>query len=327
MARPLRLEYPGAAYHITARGNERSEIFLDESDYQQLLEQLRLARERHSLVIHAYVLMRNHYHLLIETPYGNLSQVMHLINSSYTGYFNRRHRRAGHLFQGRYKSLLVEKESYLLELSRYIHLNPVRAGFVKHPEKYRWSSYRTFVGSTEEEWLCRALVWGLFSPAKEKAIKAYREFVEEALKNEIANPFAEPFARSILGSKGFVDEVQRIIENQSPGKEVPAMAGFKKQPGLAEIARLVAEYYGVEQESLGKVRQRENRSRKVAIYLARKHTGMTLKEIACYFGGMGHTGASQGINRLEKRRQQDLQLDSELCSLESILQSNLKCQV
>lgn len=327
MARPLRIEYPGATYHVTARGNERAEIFRDESDYQRLLEQLRLAQERHALVIHAYVLMRNHYHLLLETPHGNLSQAMQLINGSYTGYFNRRHRRAGHLFQGRYKSLLVEKESYLLELSRYIHLNPVRAGMVKYPEEYRWSSYRAYVGNAEEEWLCRGLVLGSLSPAKEKARKVYREFVEEALEKEVADPFAEVFAQVILGSKGFVDRVQRLIEERPPDYDVPAIARFKKRPSLAEIALLVTEHYGVEQERLGRARQRGNRARQVAIYLARKHTGKTLKEIARYFSGMGYTGASQGTSRIEERRRQDAQLDNELCCLESILRRNLKCQV
>jgi REP element-mobilizing transposase RayT len=140
MSRPLRIEYPGATYHITARGNERADIFRDNNDRQKLLEQLQIALQRYAIVIHAYVLMGNHYHLLLETPEGNMSQAMHFINGNYTGYFNHRHRRVGHLFQGRYKGLLVEKESYLLSLSRYIHLNPVRAGIVEYPEEYHWSN-------------------------------------------------------------------------------------------------------------------------------------------------------------------------------------------
>lgn len=325
MVRPLRIKYPGATYHITARGNELAEIFRDGRDYQMLLEQMRLAQECHALVIHAYVLMRNHYHLLLETPHGNLSQAMHLINGSYTGYFNRRHRRVGHLFQGRYKGLLVEKESYLLELSRYIHLNPVRAGMVEYPEEYRWSSYRAYVGNRKEEWLSCGLVWGSLSPTKEKERKAYRVFVEEALEEEVADPFIEVFAQVILGSKSFVDRVQRQVEERLPDYDVPAIARLKKRPSLTESVRLGTEHYGVEQEMIGRARQRGHMARQMAIYLARKHTGKTLKEIALYFRGRRHTGVSQGASRIEERRRQDAQLDNELSRLESRLRRHLKC--
>ena len=146
MGRPLRIEYPGAVYHVTSRGNERREIFLDNDDRLTFLEILKDYHDRFDILIHAYVLMDNHYHLVLETPKGNLLKVMHGINSRYTGYFNRKYSRAGHLFQGRYKALLVEKNSYLVELSRYIHLNPVRAKVIEKPERYRWSSYRGYVG-------------------------------------------------------------------------------------------------------------------------------------------------------------------------------------
>lgn len=327
MARPLRIEYSGATYHVTARGNERTEIFRDKDDHQKLLDQLQLAQQRHALVIHAYVLMSNHYHLLLETPDGNLSQAMHLINGSYTGYFNRRHRRVGHLFQGRYKSLLVEKESYLLELSRYIHLNPVRAGMVKHPEEYHWSSYRTYIGKGKEEWIYQDWVLGELSSFRKKARKAYREFVEEALEKTVKNPLEDVFAQVVLGSSGFIEGVQKRIEEREPDYDVPEIKELKKRPSLSEIECLVAKHYGVEQKRIQIARQRGNIARQVGIYLARKYTGKTLKEISQYFGGMRHTGVSQGARRIEKRRRQDLQLDQELRELESSLQRNIKCQV
>lgn len=136
MARPLRIEFEGAVYHITARGNERKKIYLSKSDYEKFLKYLGDTKKKYNIVIHCYVLMSNHYHLIIETPEANLSRAMHYINGSYTTYFNIKRKRSGHLFQGRFKSILVDKDNYLLELSRYIHLNPVRAGIVEKPEDY-----------------------------------------------------------------------------------------------------------------------------------------------------------------------------------------------
>ena len=148
MARPLRLEFAGALYHVTARGNERRPIYRDEQDRRRFLERLGAVAERFALRVHAYVLMRNHYHLLVETGAGNLSRAMRQLNGVYTQDFNRRHRRAGHLFQGRYKAIVVDKDAYLLELSRYIHLNPVRVGEVSKPWEFRWSSAGAFVGKS-----------------------------------------------------------------------------------------------------------------------------------------------------------------------------------
>ena len=149
MARPLRLEFPGALYHVTSRGNQRGNIFDDNDDRRQFLLVLQEVCHRYNWICHAYCLMSNHYHLLIETPDGNLSQGMRQLNGVYTQYFNRRHGRVGHVFQGRYKGILVDKNSYLLELARYIVLNPVRAGLVRSAREWPWSSYRATAGLTE----------------------------------------------------------------------------------------------------------------------------------------------------------------------------------
>ena len=141
MARPLRIEFPNAFYHVTSLGNERKTVFRNNRDRERFLSYLESAHERYGAILHVYCLMDNHYHLLLETPRGNLSQSLHHINGAYTTYFNIKHRRSGHLFQGRFKAILVEKDSYSGELSRYIHLNPVRAGLVKNPLRYGWSSY------------------------------------------------------------------------------------------------------------------------------------------------------------------------------------------
>src|SRR6266498_2751571 len=163
MARPLRIAYPGAFYHVTSRGNERKDVFKSRRDREKFLEYLASATERYGAAIHAYCLMSNHYHLLLETPEGNLSQIMRHINGAYTTYFNVKRKRAGHLFQGRFKAILVEADEYAAELSRYIHLNPVRAGMAERPEDYRWSSYRSYIGqNSAPEWLQMGMILGYF---------------------------------------------------------------------------------------------------------------------------------------------------------------------
>ena len=150
MARPLRIEYEDAFYHITTRGNEQKNIFRDTSDREKFLGYLESATERYCAVIHSYCLMDNHYHLFIQTPAGNLSQIMQHINGAYTTYYNIKRKRSGHLFQGRYNALLVDADTYARELSRYIHLNPVRAGVVEKPGHYKWSSYLSYLHASNK---------------------------------------------------------------------------------------------------------------------------------------------------------------------------------
>ncbi|KKW44589.1 MAG: hypothetical protein UY95_C0024G0008 [Parcubacteria group bacterium GW2011_GWA2_56_7] len=155
MARPLRVEFKGGLYHVIARGNAKQKIFLDDHDRERFLYWLKDAIRVHNLVLHAYCLMGNHYHVLIETPDGNLSRAMRDVNGHYTQNFNARHERVGHLFQGRYKAFVIEKHSYILAVLRYIILNPVRARLVRHPRDWRWSSYKATAGIVKTpEWLC-----------------------------------------------------------------------------------------------------------------------------------------------------------------------------
>ena len=175
MARQLRIEFPGAFYHVTARGNERKAVFKSIKDREKFLSYLESASNRYGAVIHAYCLMDNHYHILIETPLGNLSKIMQHINSAYTTYFNIKRKRSGHLFQGRYKSILVEVDEYAKELSRYIHLSPVRAKMVKTPEEYQWSSYSYYADKKKTpEWLYRDFILGYFGKRLSASQKNYK---------------------------------------------------------------------------------------------------------------------------------------------------------
>ena len=204
MARSLRLEYPSALYHVTARGNRREWIYLDNQDHRRFEETLVQAVERFNWVVFAYCLMGNHYHLLVETPDGNLGRGMQWLNGVYTQRFNRRHHRVGHVLQGRYKAILVEREPYLLELARYIVLNPVRAHLVDDPADWDWSSYRATAGfSGSASCLSTDRILDEFGSSPNRH-QAYRRFVHEGIG--CASPWTALHAHLFLGSETFVEE-------------------------------------------------------------------------------------------------------------------------
>ena len=221
MARQLRIEFNGAFYHITSRGNLKEKVFFEDKDREVFLEILKKTKERYGFILHAYALMDNHYHLLMETPRGNISQIMQNINTSYTVYINRKYKRSGHLFQGRFKGIIVDKNEYLITLSRYIHLNPVRAQLVKKPVEYRWTSYMayterlpmSFLIDTSDTLCC-------FSNQLGKAKEAYMDFVEAAIGVE-ENPFEDVEEGLILGTKRFKEKIKKVIDNKELDEEIP----------------------------------------------------------------------------------------------------------
>lgn len=234
MARPLRLEFPGAVYHVTARGNERREVFRDDEDRRLFLSTLGRTVVRWRWVCHAYCLMSNHYHLLIETPEANLSRGMRQLNGEYTQAFNRRHRRVGHLFQGRFKALLVQKESHLLEVSRYVVLNPVKARGMRvaKPEGWPWSSYRaTAGGETPPAWLTVSWVLSRFGKGAGEARKGYRRFVKEGIGRKAA---LEEHSGLWIGSEGFGERIQGLARSKEHVREYPKAQRRPNRPGLAE---------------------------------------------------------------------------------------------
>jgi REP element-mobilizing transposase RayT len=223
MARPLRFEFSGALYHITARGNGRCSIFLGEVDKDRaaFLDVLAGTCKRFNWICHAYCLMSDHYHLLVETPDANLSKGMRQLNGIYIQLVNRTHGRVGHLFQGRFKAILVERESYLLELARYVLLNPVRAGMVRPPGEWPWSSCLATAGETPApkfvatDWLLRA-----FAETRDDSVVRYRRFVAEGIG--AAGPWMELKGHQIsLGSEPFVSRMQALIDPKRPLQEIP----------------------------------------------------------------------------------------------------------
>lgn len=265
MARPLRLEFAGALYHVTARGDRREPIYEDDEDRQTFLSVLADVVDRFNWLVHAYCEMTNHYHLLIETPDGNLSKGMRQLNGVYTQYSNRRHGRVGHLFQGRYKAILVQKESYLLEVARYVVLNPVRAQMVRSAGDWSWSSYRATAGRRDKPaWLTTDWILSAFAHRRSDAVLAYRRFVSEG-RGQPA-PWQSLANQVLLGDEHFVDDMQARLKKQNHDlAEVPRY----QRPGRA---RPIADYVV------------EDRSRNISIALAFASGGYTLSEIGAYFG-------------------------------------------
>lgn len=235
MARPLRIEFPGAVYHVTSRGNARSDIFTDDSDRQIFLSVLGQTVKRFNWLCHAYCLMGNHYHLLIETPEGNLSAGMRHLNGVYTQAFNRIHHQDGHLFKGRFKSVLVEKESHLLELCRYVVLNPVRAAMVERPEQHPWSSYLPTLGKAAmPEFLCTEWVLANFSATLAEARRRYRQFVKEGMGLQ-ESPWEKLCGQVILGTETFVEQVRERFSGKEEIREIPRQQRHAGRPSLAAL--------------------------------------------------------------------------------------------
>ncbi|MBA4142854.1 MAG: transposase [Nitrosospira sp.] len=231
MSRPLRLEFAGAIYHVAARGNARAAIFLDDEGRSLFLDVLAECVARFGWLCHAYCLMDNHYHLLIETPKGNLSAGMRQLNGIYTQRFNRRHGRIGHVFQGRFKAILVERESYLLELCRYVVLNPVRAKMVQDPAEHGWSSYPAMIGAiVTPQWLYADWLLSQFGQNRAAARIKYAQFVAEGC--DLPSPWVALKGQVLLGADGFVESLLPLIEKKGDLKEFPKAQRLAHRPEL-----------------------------------------------------------------------------------------------
>ena len=281
MSRPLRLQFPGAVTHVTSRGNAGQAIYLDDTDRVRFLDLLGREIEQQRWRCHAYCLMDNHYHLLVETPEANLSRGMGRLNMTYAQAFNRRHERAGHLFQGRYGAILVEKDSHLLELCRYLVLNPVRAGLVDTPMAWPWSSYRA-TASTKgtPDWLTTRWVLRRFDAENAPARRAYRRFVREG--RDAASPWRDLRAGAYLGGAAFLRAMAKRIGGESPD-QIAAAALHPDRPDADEIARAVAKAAKVASETA--LDRRANQAAfQATVYLLRRAANLPLKEVAVLAG-------------------------------------------
>jgi len=281
MARPLRLEYSGALYHVTARGNAQQPIFLDNADRRGFLDLLGRDIDQQRWCCYAYCLMDNHYHLLFETPEPNLSRGMQRLNACYTQRFNFRHRRVGHLLQGRYKAILVQKSAHLLELCRYIVLNPVRAGVVDTPADWPWSSYAPMSGKVPcPGWLAANEVLGLFGGRYIKARTRYVKFVHAG--KDADSPWAGLRGQIFLGDDVFVRETQQRIDMAQPDSEIPLAQKWPSRPGKDEVLHEVRTVYGLDRVAV--LDRRNKEAFRVAVAMLRTVCNLPLKEVATLAG-------------------------------------------
>ena len=279
MSRPVRIEFPGANYYVSSRGNGAKAVFLDDEDRGVFLNVIETVVSRFEWLVHSYVLIDNHYHLVVECPNANLSKGMRQLNGVYTQHFNRRHGAEGPLFQGRFKSILFEKQSYLLPLCRHAVLNPVRWEVVTSPQKYRWSSYRAHIGLVKAPWwLCSDTLMRQFGKREKESQKKYRDFVK--LTTNEPSPLDGRAAQVLLGSAAFVEEMQPILNGEKVAKRGPK--AVKRRRSLSSLCKNIE----------NKTRDERNK----IIRRAHIDHSYTLKNIGDYLG-LHYTTVSKVVNQ------------------------------
>lgn len=315
MARALRIEGEGALYHVTARGDRREKIFSDDTDRQRLVDRLKSSVERYSVEIHAFVLMPNHFHLLARTREANLSRWMQWLLTCYTMDFNRRHGTPGHLFQGRFKAIMVEAQGYFATLSRYVHLNPVRGKTLGRGEigerrerlrAWRWSSYRQFAGlEAASGWVREEETFGELGleGSKDRRVR-YRRFVEEGLLAEISDPMEAVAAQAILGSEGFIRRMKdrwRARSQETRREGVKGRSFLRAKERGEALLDEIASRTGRSKERLCARRERGDTARNEAMARLQSEAGWSLREIGDRMGGLTAEAVAQRIHRYRKQ--------------------------
>ena len=305
MPRPLRIEYENAFYHVMNRGRARNNIFFKDDHYKAFLDTVQEACERFGLVVHAYCLMSNHYHLLLQTPLANLSRVMRHINGVYTQRFNRLQKIDGPLFRGRYKAILVESDRYLLHLTKYIHRNPIEVKgkrLVNDLKDYRWSSYSSYLDlSTTPRWLKKDVALSMLK-CDQDILKRYELFVDEGNNPEIVEFFAKKNQDAILGKGDFKEEVCcKLVQGHEEKKLIEKEV--RGALAIEQIIQSVVEVFGVTSESILQKtvsKKRTNFPRSLAMYLCQKVRGCSLSEIAQIFNLKNHRSVGQYLFSVRK---------------------------
>jgi REP element-mobilizing transposase RayT len=320
MARPLRINYPGAFYHVTCRGNDRKNIFADDRDRSMFLDKLKTSVGIYEIRVHAYVLMSNHFHMIVETPKGNLSEFMRHFNISYTAAYNRRHKRVGHLYQGRFKSILVDADNYLLELSRYVHLNPVRLASykgrdtrekIKDLERYRWSSLGGYLSSSGKQFW---MTYGTVLDYVGRSRRRYETFVREGIQRGYGTPWAEVKGQAVLGEEEFVERIKAIVKKQGSRREQPSVRQLETMDAKT-VLKKVARYFKLSENQLTGKRTGHRDERGIALEWIYRHCGASQPRIG-ELVGLDYTAVSRERKRLRDRIESDNRLKKRLQEIE-----------
>ena len=302
MARPLRVEFDDAVYHVMSRGNERRAIVHDDRDRGKWLTLLAATVERYGWRVFSFAMMANHFHLFVQTPQPNLSAGMHDLNGSYAGYFNARHGRVGHLVQGRFKSVLIEDEQrgYRLEVSRYVHLNPVRARLAARPEDWPWSSYPGYHRPARRlAWVDYGRVLGEFGGDTPSGRGAYRRYVEAGLGRQLDNPLSAAAHGLVLGSDAFLARIRGMLADRTDDAEMPTLRRLRRGAAMADVIAAVVAQLGGQPEHWRAGKRCDDLSRPVAAYVARQATALPGREIAEALGYRSLSSVSAACRRVE----------------------------
>ncbi len=324
MSRPLRIQYPGAWYHVMNRGRRKEDVFLDAEDFQCFVDLLKESVSMWNINITAFCLMSNHYHLLIQTPEGNLARAMRHINGVYTQRFNRKHGNDGQVFRGRYKSILIDGDNYLLALSRYIHRNPIRAGLVQRVGDYPWSSHKGYLsGSVKWSWINKEAVFSLLSRDSATRLTEYRKFVNEEDSEEMVSFYSQKKLPSSMGSLEFIDWVKESFSELLFKGEIPETK--KLAPDMEKIKQIVCKAYKIDIHNLGGIRRGKwNEPRDVAIFLARRLRRDSLREIGEAFGIPNYSSVSSIVESMKGKIARNRKLKKEVEQLEKGLNLSQK---
>jgi len=322
MSRPLRIEYPGAWYHVMNRGRRGEVIFITDEDRGIFLELLKEAVQQWNVKVAAYCLLTTHYHLLVQTPDANVSRCMRHINGVYTQRFNRAHRRDGQLFRGRYKAILIDADSYLLAVLRYIHRNPLRAGLVENLDAYPWSSHGGYVsGAKEWDWLYADMVFSLLTEDRSRRLRVYRRYMSEEDTAELICLYESRKWPSVMGSERFMTWVKERFFNTKRHREVPESKVLA--PERVMIRDEVCREYQIDEDALLKVRRGvSNEPRDVSLYLIRRLRGDGLEEIAKEFGLHHYSSISNARERVHNQLLQDRRLRKRIERIQSRLNTH-----
>ena len=296
MARPLRLSFENAFYHITSKGNRRERIFYSDRDKEVFLKKLKEMLIKYSMICHTYCLMDNHYHLFIKTTQPNLSQGIHYLNSSYADWFRNKHQIIGPIFQGRFKSILVDADNYALILSAYIHLNPLRAGIIRQIEEYPWSSYLDYLNLRKSNISDPSFVLNLIDNNTFKSIKKYREYIIQY--QDIKDPLLQSYHHIALGSEPFIERIRKKIEGLGRRREIPSIRTISKYDVDIIIIKMI-QVLNIKRRMIF-YKKRGNFYRSLAIYLIKRFTPLSLSEIGELFK-MDYSAVSQAAKRFEQK--------------------------
>ena len=321
MARPLRIEYPNAWYHVMNRGRRGEHIFEAKDDYERFINILNEAIELFSLRVSAYCLMSNHYHILVQTPDANLSRCMRHINGVYTQRYNSKHSLDGQLFRGRYKAINVSEDNYLLQLIRYIHRNPVRAGIVEKAEDYLWSSHKGYLsGNKKWDWLYKEFILSILSKVPGERIKKYRKFMKEEEDESFLRMFNMKKLPSILGDSQFVEKIKTGFFQDKLNIEVPESKLLA--PDIETIKKHICSYYDIQEPDLyNSKRAVYNEPRSMGMYLSRQIRGESLKNIGEQFHVNNYSTVSSEIERFKMRKQSDRSLAKRIKQVKTSIMS------